>query len=391
MKKILYFLMLIIGIVGIVSIFFFPIYKFDETKIIKNNTEIYLIEAFPGYTAYRKSSSLKNLSKEEQEIYKQTFEKGNKLIYAVNNNDLTTYYSLKEYEILNNIYENNIGPLLDKDSEKLGLKVLTEDSSQEAIEERINVIVSSIGEERYLEVKKTETEKSLHTTYEEMRKGLETIVKAAGYESLDEYVYNMGIMDVSNNLLNVYYGLNAELAGDAFKEVKSKGITLLTLTNSIKVAYLIDKDVWNKSAYNDLNFFKKLKAMTLDADFYNPLPLLGLSLIYFLLTIGLLGLVFKGIKGMRGRRYPHSFIKSLFNLALCLFLILAGRIIPNSYVFKYHTIEYSNLLYMFRYGSVSLMVYIFCLIYLVSTVISVIGRFFKWGKKRKRNLDIDED
>ena len=152
MKKILYFLMLIIGIVGIVSIFFFPIYKFDETKIVKNNTEIYLIEAFPGYTAYRKSSSLKNLSKEEQEIYKQTFEKGNKLIYAVNNNDLTTYYSLKEYEILNNIYENNIGPLLDKDSEKLGLKVLTEDSSQEAIEERINVIVSSIGEERYLEV-----------------------------------------------------------------------------------------------------------------------------------------------------------------------------------------------------------------------------------------------
>lgn len=56
MKKILYFLMLVIGTVGIVSIFFFPIYKFDETKIIKNNTEIYLIEAFPGYTAYRKAA-----------------------------------------------------------------------------------------------------------------------------------------------------------------------------------------------------------------------------------------------------------------------------------------------------------------------------------------------
>ena len=88
---------------------------------------------------------------------------------------------------------------------------------------------------------------------------------------------------------------------------------------------------------------------------------------------------------MRGIKYPHAFISSIINGSFCLALLIGPAFIPNNYFLKYHFTEFTRLLEMIRFGNFSTAIVIALFVYMIALGISVFGRFFRWGKRKKQD------
>ena len=109
LKKLLYTIMFSISLIVLVLMLFTPIYKFNDEKISKNNTEMLALLQEPTLAAYRSKAALSKLSDESQEEYKRNYKIYNNLALAIIEEDPDKYYDAKKYAILNEIYVVQIG------------------------------------------------------------------------------------------------------------------------------------------------------------------------------------------------------------------------------------------------------------------------------------------
>jgi len=72
-KKFLYTMMFVVSTIALIMILFTPIYKFNDEKISKNNTEMIAQIIDPTLANYRNRANFNELSKESKEEYKKNF------------------------------------------------------------------------------------------------------------------------------------------------------------------------------------------------------------------------------------------------------------------------------------------------------------------------------
>ncbi len=374
MKKLLYFTMFIVGIISAIAVIFLPIYKFDTEKVKQNNTELIAQIMEPSFLpAYRNNLTHSGLSKEAQEEYKNNYYIYNNLAYSIINNDGNRFYQYNDYEVLNAIYKE----VTTKDG------TLTHESSDEEVKVIEKVLIDLKGEEEFNNLKTKEIEKELkyykERIYQRVKDSYEDITSI---DQVEAFLAKSSIGHVCDEFFLLYLGSDQEMIDTTLEDVMEKGISfkhiLKTFTNAIE----IDKAVWNKYSAQDLSFLDKCKNVLADDEFYNPLPLLGLGIVILVIFITSLTMIFNGLKGIRGRKYPHTFIRSIIIGGICLGLLMLKQFIPHDYFLKYHYTEYSRLLSLFFYGSFDIAVIIALLANLLTIGISVIGRFCSW-KKRK--------
>ena len=164
------------------------------------------------------------------------------------------------------------------------------------------------------------------------------------------------------------------------------GIYLSDFVTAWKCAWKIDASIWNQKGLEGLGFIDRVKATVNDPAFYNPFPLFCLSLGILITIISLIILIFKGLQGARGIKYPHAFISSIGNGAIVFAVLAFNYIISMDYYLTYHYIEYSRVLNMYRFGSFSAPLIVSLLAFALGVVVSVLGRLCRWGKpKEKKN------
>ena len=127
----------------------------------------------------------------------------------------------------------------------------------------------------------------------------------------------------------------------------------------------------------------RVKSVTSNPNFYNPLPLIGFSVILIAIIVGLVGLMFKGLQGTRGIKYPHAFINSIVNGAITLGLLMLSSFITTDYYLSYHVTEYSRFLNLLKFGGFSIVIYVSLLAFVCGVAVSFLGRFCRWGKKKE--------
>ena len=98
---------------------------------------------------------------------------------------------------------------------------------------------------------------------------------------------------------------------------------------------------------------------------------------------GLIGLMFKGLQGARGRKYPRAFINSIGNGVITFGLLTFVTLISQDYYLSYHYTEYSRILNLFMYGNFTFAVVASLFAFACGVVISFMGRFCRWGKKQE--------
>lgn len=376
MKKLFYLTMFLSAIIGICFMIFTPIYKFDEEKISKNNTETVamLLDESSYLYYYRDNSDQVELTKEALDEYKKNYYLYNQKAYAILTKNIDIFYEVNAYEVLNKLYKDKLakeGPL-DINSTTEEVKLLEK------------TLIDLLGEADFNTLKEAEINKEI-TKYNDLI--IKTVKESMEFNTLKEaedFLIKNAKQIICDEFLVLFVGYDEFLIDESIEEITTKGIKLKHLFNSISNAFKIDKAVWQKEKYHELKFFKKVKAVINDHNFYNPIPLLILFAIIVEIFIGLILLILKGLKGMRGIRYPHAFISSIINGSFCLALLIGPAFIPNNYFLKYHFTEFTRLLEMIRFGNFSTAIVIALFVYMIALGISVFGRFFRWGKRKKQ-------
>ena len=99
------------------------------------------------------------------------------------------------------------------------------------------------------------------------------------------------------------------------------------------------------------------------------------------------------LKGIAGKKYPHTFFRSII-IGACGFVLVFGLVfIPTTYIYSYHGVEYSRLLNMLTVGSFTGSLYYALGASAVLALLSRIGRFCKFSGRKKHGIfrKYDED
>lgn len=374
-KKFLYTTMFIISTIALIMILFTPIYKYNDEKIRKNNTEMIAQIIDPTLANYRNRANFNELSKESKEEYKKNFKTLNEFALAIIEEDADKFYEVNKYEVLNKIYEvqlGNAGPL-------------TPQSTNEEMAIVQKTLIDLLGanefeSERLIEVY-GELSSYKSDIYEIVKSSPSLNLKTN--EEVDEYLINNAINWVADEFLLAYFGYDYELIELTSNDFREKGIYLRHIFNAWKNAWTIDKAIWQSETYSSLGFIDRVKGVKNDVNFYNPIPLLCLSIVFIVIIIGLIMLMFKGLQGARGVKYPHAFINSIINGAITFVLLMLSSFITTDYYLSYHFTEYSRLLNLLKYGSFSFAVVVSLLAFACGVAVSFLGRFCRWGKKNE--------
>lgn len=377
MKKILYLLLLIVALISTITIVTTPIYKFDVEQVKKYNSELVAQIMEPTFLpSYRNNLKNSGLSNDSQEEYKHNYYIYNNLAYAIINSDAERFYQFNDYEVLNAIYKTVTG----KDG------TLTNTSTDEEVKLIEKVLVDLKGEEEINELKTKEIEKELvyykEQIYQRVKDSNDDITSI---DQVEDYITDAAISHVLDELFLLYLGYDQDLIDMTLADVKKDGIYLKNILTTFSNAFTVDKAVWNKYSSQDISFVNKLKSTVADDEFYNPFPILLLGLIIFIVFLHSVILIFSGIKGLRGRKYPHTFIKSIIVGLLCLGLLVLKNYISLDYFLKYHSTEYSRLISLFFFGNFDVAVIIALGANVVTVGISILGRLCRWKKKKTEN------
>ncbi|MBQ4570799.1 MAG: hypothetical protein IJB21_03800 [Bacilli bacterium] len=374
LKKILYTVMFIISTLALVMMLFTPIYKFNDVKISNNNTEMIAQIIDPTLANYRNKTNFNELSKESKEEYKKNFKILNEFALAIIEEDTDKFYAVNKYEVLNKIYEvqfENTGPLNPHSTEEEMAIV------EKTLKDKLGA--NEFESERLIEVySEMSTYKSDIYDLVKSSTGLKTD------KEVDEYLINNAINWVADEFLLAYFGFDYELIELTSDDFRKNGIYLRHIFTAWKNAWTIDSAIWKSESYENLGLIDKVKAVTSDVNFYNPIPLLCLSTVIIIIIAGLIGLMFKGLQGARGIKYPHAFINSIVNGAITFGLLIVSSFITTNYYLSYHFTEYSRLLNLLKYGNFSFAIVISLLAFLCGVVVSFLGRFCRWGKKDEK-------
>lgn len=372
LKKLLYTIMFFVSTIALVLMLFAPIYKFNDEKIKQNNTEMLALLQEPYLSAYRNKADLNKLSDESIEEYKRNFKIYNKLALAIIDYDPEAYYSVKKYSVLNEMYVSQIGG-------KAPLEPLSTEAELALVEKTLTDLlgVNVFESERLIE-----TYSQLDSDKSKIYKKVKESTNLKTDEEVDDYLINNAINWVADEFLIAYFGFDYELIELSTADFRKKGVSFRHIIKALKNAWTIDKGVWNQQIYNDLGLIDKIKNVTSDTNFYNPLPLLGFTAILLIIIAGLVGLMFKGLQGARGIKYPHAFIISIVNGAISLGLLTLSTFITKDYYLSYHATEFSRFLNLLKFGNFSIVIYISLFAFACGVAVSFIGRFCKWGKKK---------
>lgn len=380
MKKSLYLLMFILGFVGLICILFTPMYKFNDEKINKNNTEILAmwIETDASWLAdYRDDSEYNKLSDEMKKEYDATFYRYNKFAYAIWNNDRKMFYDVNSYEVINEIYLKNQGKGCFEEDENGNL--ILPKIEEIMLAERI--LINQLGSDKFNELKEAEITKEMDYYKKTLVKAMKSNMDLKTQEEVEAYLIKEGKFRICDEFLVLFVGYDQYLIDTSIEESSEKGIYFKQIFTSWSNAFAVDKAVFEKADYKDLSFFDKCKAVVNDINFYNPLPLLLLTIVTGYIFISMIIIIFKGLQGIRGVKYPHVFINSIINIVLCFLLLLLPSLISDRYHMNFHHTEYARLLNMLKFGSFSDSIIISLIIFHITLGISIFGRFFKWGNK----------
>ena len=366
--------MLLSSTIALLLMIFAPIYKFDEKLISQNNTEMIALIQEPYLSAYRSKVELNKLSKESQEEYKRNFKIYTTLALSIIEQDPEKYYNANKYEVLNEIYVVQIG----------GEEPLTAVSTETELALVEKTLTDVLGASEFESERLIEIYSQLETKKSEIYKKIKESTNLKTNEQIDEFLIDNAINWIADEFLLAYFGYDAELIELANKELKEKGLYLIHFVNAWKNAWEINSGVWNQGDYQSLGLIDKIKAVTSDDNFYNPLPLLGISVFLLAIIVGLVGLIFKGLQGTRGIKYPHAFINSGVNGAIVVGLLMLPSLISMDYYLTYHVTEYSRLLNLFKFGNFNLPIYAALLAFAVGVGVSFLGRFCRWGKQKDK-------
>lgn len=374
LKKILYTVMFIISTLALVMMLFTPIYKFNDVKISNNNTEMIAQIIDPTLANYRNKANFNELSKESKEEYKKNFKILNEFALAIIEEDTDKFYEVNKYEVLNKIYEvqfENTGPL-----------------NPHSTEEEMAIVEKTLKDKLGANVFESERLIEVYSEMSTYKSDIYDLVKSStGLKTdkeVDEYLINNAINWVADEFLLAYFGFDYELIELTSDDFRKNGIYLRHIFTAWKNAWTIDSAIWKSESYANPGLIDKVKAVTSDVNFYNPIPLLCLSTVIIIIIAGLIGLMFKGLQGARGIKYPHAFINSIVNGAITFGLLIVSSFITTNYYLSYHFTEYSRLLNLLKYGNFSLTVIISLLAFLCGVVVSFLGRFCRWGKKDEK-------
>lgn len=363
MRNIVYGLMLILGICGIASFFLFPLYSFDNELIKRNNVDL------SGSRLIEESIRTTSNKKEKEEL-KRVYKNSNIMFYAILNEDADLYYEVCEFNVLNKLYEEETGnpSTLNASSKPEDIKNVREqlisDLTLDVFNQKIKDTAKAIVQEE---------KSAIMLAYPGNAYDLEVIANS------DELVLDSLFM------LTYGSGLSESDKYEFYDYKHKKGFYLTDLITSYKNVFKSYKDLWNSEEYAGLGGVSKLKSILKDSKFYNPLPLLTYSLIILIIFIGSISYVFLGIKGIRGKKYPHSFIRSIVFGALCFLLFFVNTILPLKYYLSYHYVGFSSLYKFLMYGEVGFAILINFGIFCVGLLISIIGRFCPFGIRRGIN------
>lgn len=370
-KKFLYLMMFLISTIALVLILFTPIYKFDEEKISKNNTEMIATIIDPTLAIYRNKADFNKMDKASKEEFKKNYKTYNEFALSIIEEDPEKFYEANKYEVLNKIYENkleNTGPL-------------NAQSTKEEIDIVEKMLIDSLGANVFESEKLIEVYSELSSYKHEIYDIVKNSTGLKTNEEVDKYLVNNAINWVVDEFLLAYFGYDYELIELSNKDFREKGIYLRHIFTAWKNAWTIDRAVWKSESYANLKLISRIKAVTNDTNFYNPIPLFFLSVVLGVIVAGLIGLMFKGLQGVRGIRYPHAFINSIGNGAITFGLLIVSSFITTKYYLSYHFTEYSRLLNLLRFGSFTFTIVVCLLAFAIGIAVSFLGRFCRWGKR----------
>ena len=260
------------------------------------------------------------------------------------------------------------------------LNPLSTDKEMELIEKTLTDVLgeSTFDNEKYLEV-----DTQLKTDKANIYKKVKESTKLKTDKEVEEFLIKNAINWVADELLLSYFGYDEELIELTNKDFIEKGVYLRHFINGLKNAWAINTSIWNQEVYKSLGLIDRIKTVLNDTNFYNPLPLLGISAILIAVITSLVMLIFKSLQGMKGKKYPHAFISSGVSGALVILLLMLSSFITIEHYLIYHTTEYARLLNLLKFGQFSLPIYIALLTFATAVVVSVLGRFCRWGKKKE--------
>lgn len=373
LKKLLYTILFFVSTIALVLMFLTPIYKFDDEKISQNNTEMIATIIDPTLAIYRNKADFSKMDKDSQEEYKKNFKIYNEFALAIIEEDTEKFYEVNKYEVLNKIYEVQIG----------GTGPLNASSTNEEMAIVEKMLIDSLGANEFESEKLIEVYSQLSSYKSQIYKVVKESTGLSSNDEVDEYLTNNAIQWVADEFLLAYFGHDYELMKLTTADFRTKGVYLKHFVSAWKNAWTIDKAVWQQETYKDLGLIDKVKAVTKDQNFYNPFPLFCISIVLFVIVGGLIGLIFKGLQGARGIKYPHAFINSIGNGVITFGLIVFNTLISTDYYLSYHYTEYSRILNFFRYGNFTFTVYVALLAFLCGVVVSFLGRFCRWGKRKE--------
>lgn len=373
-KKLLYTIMFTISTLALMLMLFAPIYKFNDKKIVQNNTEMLAVIYEPYLVSYRSKADLNKLSESSKEEYKRNFKIYNELALAIIEEDPEKYYAVNKYAVLNEIYVNQVGG-------EAPLDPLSTDAELNLVEK---TLVDLLGNNAFESERLIETYSKLNSDKAIIYKRVKESTNLSTNEEVDEFLVNNAVNWVIDEFLLAYFGYDYELIELTTKDFREKGIKFKHIIKALKNAWIIDKGVWNQEEYKDLGFIDKVTAVSNDENFYNPVPLLLLSTLIIVIIIGLIGLIFKGLQGTRGIKYPHAFVNSIINGVIVFCLLILNTLITRDYYLSYHITEYSRLLNLLKFGDFSFAMYLSMFSFACGIVISFMGRFCIWGKEKDK-------
>lgn len=389
MKKILYFLMIVLSLVGIAALLLLPFYKFDKDKIVQYNTDYYATLVSADCETYRNSENYNALKDSEKKEFKAQYKAYNIVTYAVMNDDEESYYNQQKIVIIDKMYRAKhpevtvLSDLCTRDSEG---NLVTSDEAIASAEKTVKVDMG----ENFEEVKNATVKAEMLVLKESIYAEIKTSYGVLTDEEANEMIAREGVSAICNDLFNMYssyttdFGtIDYELVELTVDDVLENGLKATTFISSWKNIFNSYKALWQSETYASLSGVKKVNAIRKDPNFYNPIALLILSAIFIVLLLNLLLFFFKGIKGFIGKKYPSTFIKSIIDCAICAFLVFAIKIVELDFLLDYHNLEFTRFLQLFFFGSYSVSMYICLAIFAIFVLISILGRFTKWGDDKK--------
>ena len=370
-KKLLYTIMFILSILSIILLLFTPIYKFDDDKVAKYNTEIYATILDPTLTIYREKVDLNKMDEASKDEYLKNYKLLNEFALAIIEEDEEKFYNANRYEVLNAIYKDAIGAEGPLDPTSSNEKMDTVESTL------IDLLgVSAFESELIIEVQK-------EIRY--YKKSIYDLVKESANlktdKEVENFLINSAIQHIGDEFLLLFFGYDYELIDMTVEELREKGIYFRHLITANKNAWKINKSIWQQDMYKGLGLFEKVKYVLNDTNFYNPIPLLCITILLFIVVVGLFNLVYKGIQGIKGIKYPHSFIMSITNASICIFVLMFSTFITLDTYLSYHITEYSRLLNILKFGNFKVPLYFVLFTFAVGIAVSVVGRLCRWRKK----------